>query len=43
MTIDAQVNPAPNATIITVDPSFTLPDSIASLSAIGIDADDVLP
>ena len=43
MTIDAHVNPAPKATIITVDPSFTLPTSIASLRAIGIDADEVLP
>jgi hypothetical protein len=42
-TIDAQVKPAPNATSSTVLPSPMRPDSIASSSAIGIDADEVLP
>jgi hypothetical protein len=33
------VNPAPNATMSTVDPSLIRPHSIASSSAIGMDAD----
>ena len=41
--IDAQVNPAPNATRRTVDPSRTRPAWIASSSAMGIDAEEVLP
>ena len=42
-TIEPHVKPAPNATSSTVVPSLTTPFSIASSSAIGIDADDVLP
>ena len=42
-TIDAHVKPAPNAAKSTVDPSPTRPASIASSSATGIVADEVLP
>ena len=38
-----QVRPAPNATISTTSPAFSLPFCLASVSASGIDAEDVLP
>ena len=41
--MEAHVKPAPNATSSTVEPSFTRPDSIASSSAMPMEADDVLP
>jgi hypothetical protein len=41
--IEPHVKPAPKATSSTVEPSPNLPRSIASSSAIGIDAADVLP
>ena len=43
ITMEAHVKPAPKATMSTVEPSCTRPDSIASSRAIGMDADDVLP
>jgi len=42
-TEDAQVKPAPKASISTSEPSPTSPFCVASSSAIGIDADDVFP
>jgi hypothetical protein len=41
--IEPQVKPAPNATSITFIPSLIRPDSIASSSAMGTEALDVLP
>jgi hypothetical protein len=38
-----QVAPPPNEAIRTMSPSFTLPASTHSSSAIGIEAEDVLP
>ena len=42
-TADAQVSPAPKATNANVDPTFARPSSIASASAIGIEAAEVFP
>jgi hypothetical protein len=39
----AQVNPAPNATSMTVIPGWSRPVRTASSSAIAIDAAEVLP
>src|SRR5436189_5253907 len=43
ITVPPHVTPPPNAVNSTKLPSLTRPDSIHSSSAIGIDADDVLP